>query len=164
MWTRYVDNVTLLRGNAANSARKKQNGRNSKKNHVNNKFTIYAYDIHCIIRQIVLNYPRLMCDEAGGCGSVTASMAGAHVGNFRGVCPTNGRQRILNGEQTVGSSMRLQADVYKLGAKARTARDPVDLLTKHRSRNRRMYPEGRAKCAAKAVKWEKDCCPNFFQT
>lgn len=36
----------------------------------------------------MLKYPSLMCDEAGGCGVFT--------GNFRGVCPINGRQRIQN--------------------------------------------------------------------
>ena len=39
----------------------------------------------------MLNYPSLMCDEAGGCDH--------SVGNFRGVCPTNGRQQIMNRKQ-----------------------------------------------------------------
>ena len=40
-----------------------------------------------------------MCDEAGGCGEQTQVPQGfecATDGNFRGVCPTTGRQQILS--------------------------------------------------------------------
>ena len=41
---------------------------------------------YCNWKILVLNYLSLMCDEAGGCDR--------KVGNFRGVCPINGRQQI----------------------------------------------------------------------
>ena len=43
---------------------------------------------YCKTRACMVQYTSLMCDETGGCG--------IHAGNFRGVCPINGRQRILN--------------------------------------------------------------------
>ena len=43
---------------------------------------------YCKTCPCMVQYTSLMCDETGGCG--------IYAGNFRGVCPINGRQRILN--------------------------------------------------------------------
>ena len=72
---------------------------------VHKTFTNLFFKTYCNCGKLVLNCLSLMCDEAGGCDH--------SVGNFRGVCPINGRQQIRTQSVSFLCRLFLQAETVR---------------------------------------------------